>query len=142
MDAPRDNPDDTGREKAMDGLNSMEGAAASCITRETFDGLRDVIGDNGLAGLIAMYQDESEKMIADIVAAIAADDLYALGRHIHVLKGVSSNFGLDRIVSTANATMAACRQGRRNDAYALAAALPSLTREGQTALNKIAATLR
>ena len=126
----------------MDGLNSMEGAAASCITRETFDGLRDVIGDNGLAGLIAMYQDESEKMIADIVAAIAADDLYALERHLHLLKGVSSNFGLDRIVATANAAMVACREGRRDHAHSLATSLPSLTREGQTALDRIAATLR
>jgi HPt (histidine-containing phosphotransfer) domain-containing protein len=121
-------------------MNSTDGTPLSCIARATFDGLRGIVGDDGLAALIAMYQEESDRMLADIETA-AADDLEALERHLHLLKGVSSNFGLDQVVSAASAAMAACREGRGADARAITAKLPSLTRQAQSALKAIAATL-
>jgi HPt (histidine-containing phosphotransfer) domain-containing protein len=91
-----------------------------------------------LRELIAIYQDDTPKRLAELEGALARQDAATATRAAHTIKGSSSNFGATLFAQLALAIEAHSKAG---DLAAATAALPGLKAEFarvHEALNKLA----
>jgi CheY-like chemotaxis protein len=78
-------------------------AAGALIDRDFLDDQRQLLGASQIARLQLLLEQTSETLVADIVAAAAADDRERLERGAHQLGSAASALGLVRLFETCNA---------------------------------------
>ncbi|MEI7606448.1 MAG: response regulator [Rhodospirillaceae bacterium] len=101
--------------------------------------LSQVIEDFGLEDtqeLVQAFIEETDQRIVDIERAVAAGDVESLEREAHTLKGNAGNIGLTAIQNLANDVVVACREGKREAAYRLAAKMRASYDEGKLIILK------
>lgn len=68
---------------------------------EQLDLLRDALGPDELAAMLAALPESAAESLGVIQSAVAAEDLDGARKAAHVLKGFSSSFGAARLSSVA-----------------------------------------
>ncbi len=63
------------------------------IDRATFDGLKDMVGDDFVDELVETYLEDSPGLLADLRRALDDGDAAAFRRTAHSLKSTSSSMG-------------------------------------------------
>ena len=111
---------------------------APVLNESILDELRSSVGDDRgfVVDLIQAYLSDGEKHVADVEAAMAANDAAALVRPAHTLKSSSATVGAESLAATARELELAGRSGTLGDATTERAA------ELRAAWNEAGAALR
>ena len=67
------------------------------IDPATFDGLKEMVGDDFIGELVETFFDESPGMLADMSQALDSGDAETFRRAAHSLKSNSASFGATRL---------------------------------------------
>jgi HPt (histidine-containing phosphotransfer) domain-containing protein len=109
---------------------------APLVDKAVTDELIDVLGADGFGAAVEQFVANGAQRLAEIAKAAAARDGAQLRHEIHSLKGAAQTLGASRLAGHAAAAELACREGRIDDALALARGLPGLHAETSRALNQ------
>jgi CheY-like chemotaxis protein len=90
--------------------------------------LAEAVGDACMRQAVAMFRSESQRLVAEAVAAVQQGDLHTAMKRGHTLKGDAGNFGLDELVAAASSLEQAAKSGDTATCQAIAAQLPALWR--------------
>ncbi|MGE5517709.1 MAG: response regulator [Bacteroidota bacterium] len=93
--------------------------------------LRESLGAESVAELVPQYYATAQTLLTRLSAAIAMRDGKAVGDHAHDLKGASGQLGLVGLQRLCGAIEAAVREGRMDDAIALADQIPAAYARGR-----------
>ena len=61
----------------------------------------DLVNDEDLRGIVALFVEEMEGRISKIESEYASSDFYSLGRTVHQLKGAAGSYGFAKISQAA-----------------------------------------
>lgn len=104
----------------------------------TLGGLRGELGDEVLTELVDLFVSEATGRVEAIAQAVQAEDLDALGRAAHALKGSALNLGARELSELCAFLEERARQGPGDDL----AAVVDRAREVRPAMERAAAALR
>ncbi|WP_050750607.1 hybrid sensor histidine kinase/response regulator [Paramagnetospirillum magneticum] len=108
----------------------MRGRLTADFDRAALVTLSERIGDDGLVEIIGDYRTVSQSLAEAIVRAATMRDGQALGEAAHSLSGCSGQLGLNGISGLCRAVEGALREGRLDDALAMAAQIPAAHARG------------
>lgn len=98
--------------------------------------LREALGAETLAELIPQYYATAQALLAGLSTSVAMRDGKALADQAHDLKGASGQLGLVGLQRLCGAIEVAVREGRMDDAIALADQLPAAYARGRARLRE------
>jgi len=101
---------------------------AAALDDKQINTLREQLGDDIVADIVAEYVDNSHALLTVITAT--GIELKTLGEAAHSLKGASGVLGLSDVHALCARIEVACRDNRRDDTLPLIAALPTLVETG------------
>jgi PAS domain S-box-containing protein len=115
--------------------NKSASVSKGVIIRSTLKTLHQQVGNDTIEQFIAIYHRESSELLLEICNAVESNDLDSLERASHTLKGMASNFGMEKLVHLTQKIVKSCRSGEEDTALADAVSLPDIMEEAARAIS-------
>ena len=109
----------------------------SVIDMATFEGLKDMVGEDFIAELVGTFFEEAPRLISDLQTSLQAGDAPAFTRAAHSLKSNSASFGANTLAAQAREIEMLGRAGELEKGGVLLAALEESYSQVEEALRTL-----